>query len=226
MIATRSQVRSTSERMWLDMKIVRPSCLGLADDAEELLLDQRVQARTSARRACSRSGRCWSATTRPTFCLLPFEYSLNFRLGSTSRRVDQLGLVGLVDVAAQVREVVDRLPAGQLVVERELARQVAQAPMDGDRIGGRVDAEHRRPPARRADVVEQGADRRRLAGAVRAEEAEGLALVDGQVDVDDAPVRAVGLRQLLGLDHRGHAVTSFPVTDAPGGGIGLGLRSA
>ena len=53
-------------------------------------------------------------------------------------------------------------------------------------------------------MVEQGADRRRLAGAVGAEEAEGLALVDVEVDVDDAAVDAVGLGELFGLDDRGH----------------------
>ena len=135
--------------------------------------------------------------TSPIFCLLPFEYSLNLRVGSTSRRSIELGLVGRVDAAAQVGEVLDRLAAGQLVVQRELARQVAEAPVDRDRVDGRVDAEDARPPGRRPDVVEQGPDRRRLAGAVGAEEAERLALLDLEVDVDDAAVLAVRLGQLL-----------------------------
>ena len=45
MIATRSQVFSTSDRMWLDRKTVRPSAFGLADDLVERLLDERVEAR-------------------------------------------------------------------------------------------------------------------------------------------------------------------------------------
>ena len=121
--------------------------------------------------------------------MLPFEYSRNCGDGSMSSRLDQLGLVRRVDAAAQVREVLDRLAAGQLVVERELARQVADPAVDRDRVDGRLDAEDRAPAARRPDVVEQRPDRRRLAGAVGAEEAERLALVDLEVDVDDAAVR-------------------------------------
>src|SRR4029079_17048534 len=73
-----------------------------------------------------------------------------------------------------------------------------------------VDAEDRGPPARGADVVQQGPDRRRLAGAVGAEEAEGLALVDLEVQVDDPAMLAVGLGALLGLDDRCHAISFFP----------------
>ena len=54
-------------------------------------------------------------------------------------------LVGLVDTAPEVREVLDRLAAGQLVVQGELTRQVAKAAVDRDRIGSRVDAEDRGP---------------------------------------------------------------------------------
>ena len=78
----------------------------------------------------SSSGRCWSAMTRPIFCLLPLESSLNLRLGSMSRRSIERRLVGGVDAAAEVREVLDRLAAGQAVVERELARDVADPAVD------------------------------------------------------------------------------------------------
>src|SRR5439155_13937464 len=117
---------------------------------------------------------------------------------------DEVDLVGAVDTAAEVREILDRLAAGQLVVEGEFARQVADPTMDRDRICRRVDAEDGRPPARRPEVVEQCPDRRRLAGAVWSEEAEGLALVDLEVDVDDPAMLAIGLGELLGLDDRGH----------------------
>ena len=53
-------------------------------------------------------------------------------------------------------------------------------------------------------MVEQRPDRRRLAGAVGAEEAERLAFGDLEVDVDDPAVRAVRLGELLYLDDRGH----------------------
>ena len=138
--------------------------------------------------------------------------------------LDELCLVGRVDAAAEVREVLDRLAAGQLVVERELAGQVADAAVDRDRVGGRLDAEDERPAGRRADVVEQGPDRRRLAGAVRPEEPEGLALGHLEIDVDDPAVRAVGLRELLCLDDRGHDDPFPPVATgtAPPATVGAG----
>ena len=45
MIATRSQVRSTSSMMCEDRKTVRPSVARLAHDLEEGLLDERIEAR-------------------------------------------------------------------------------------------------------------------------------------------------------------------------------------
>ncbi len=76
--------------------------------------------------------------------------------------------------------------------------------MDGDRVDGRLDAEDAGTPARRPDEVEQGADRRRLARAIGPEEAEDLALVDLEIDVDDPALRAVVLGEPLGLDDGGH----------------------
>ena len=123
--------------------------------------------------------------TSPIFCLLPLEYSRNLRLGIDVEALDELGLVGRVDVAAQVREILDGLAAGQLVVQDELARQIAESRMDRDRVLVRVDAEDPRLSGRRSEVVEQGPDGRRLAGAVRAEEAERLAFLDREVELDD-----------------------------------------
>src|SRR4029078_9162692 len=98
------------------------------------------------------------------------------------------------------REVWHVWAAVELVVERELARQVADPAMDGDRVGGRVDAEDERPAGGRPGVVQGRPDRRRLARAVRAEEAERLAIVALEVDVDDAAMLAVRLGELLDLD--------------------------
>src|SRR5262249_30183333 len=113
---------------------------------------------------------------------------------------DQLLLVRRVDATAEVREILDRLATGELVVERELARQVADTAMDRDRVDGRLDAEDARRSAGRPD-------RRRLAGTVGTEEAEGLALVDPQVDLDDPAVLAVALGELVGLDDPGHGMS-------------------
>jgi hypothetical protein len=90
------------------------------------------------------------------------------------------------------------------VIERELARQVADATMDRHRVDRRVDPEDPGRAARRSDVVEQRADRRGLAGPVGPEEAECLTLIDLQVDLDDPAVGAVGLGELVGLDDPGH----------------------
>jgi hypothetical protein len=69
--------------------------------------------------------------------------------------------------------------------------------------------EDRRASARRTQVVKQGADGGRLARPVGAEKAEGLALHHLEVDVDDAAMGAVGLRELLGLDDRAQATDDY-----------------
>src|SRR5674476_1296528 len=114
---------------------------------------------------------------------------------------DELSPVRGIHATPEVGEVLDGLAAGEAVVERELAGDVADAAVDGDRVGRRFDAEDTRATRGRPDQVEEGADRGRLAGAVRAKEAEHLALRDGEVDLDDPAVFPVRLREPLGLDH-------------------------
>src|SRR4029077_20763446 len=101
-------------------------------------------------------------------------------------RLDELRDIRLVHAATQVAEVGDRLGAGQSVVQVELARQVTDAAVDRDRIGGRLDAEDLGAAGGRPDQVEQDAHRGRLAGPVRSKEPEYLALGDLEVEVDDA----------------------------------------
>jgi hypothetical protein len=123
--------------------------------------------------------------------------------------------IGPVDPAAKVAEVLDRLAAGQAVVQRELARDVADPAMDRDRVLRGLDLEHEGAAGCRADQVEQGPDRRGLAGAVGPEEAEDLALGDVEVDIDDAAVHPVRLGELLRADDRRHSAWSFlPVRPA------------
>ena len=71
---------------------------------------------------------------RPILRLLPLEYWRNLRLGSRSSRGDQLFQIGLIDAAAQMAEVFENLPAGQVGVERQLARQIADQPLDRNRL--------------------------------------------------------------------------------------------
>ncbi len=151
--------------------------LRLADDLVERLLDERVEAR---RRLVEEQQvrPVLEGDDQADLLLVALRVLLELAARVEIEAIDELLLVGRVDAAAEVREVLDRLAAGQLVVQGELARQVAEAAVDRDGIGGRVDAEDRGPARGRADVVEQGADGRRLAGAVRAEEAEGFAFFD------------------------------------------------
>ena len=65
-----------------------------------------------------------------------------------------------------------------------------------------VDAEQLDPPARRPDQVEHQPDRRRLPGAVRAEEAEHLPGLDREIEVHDSALASVALRQALGANDR------------------------
>ena len=217
MIATRSQVRSTSAMMCDERKTVRPSSRASRTSPKNVCWTSGSRPDVGSSRI-SRSGRCWSATTSPTFCLLPLRVLAEAPARVEVERVDQPRDVGPVDAAAQVPEVLDRLGAGQAVVQVELAGQVADPAMDRDRIGGRLDAEHLGAAGGRTDEVEQDAHRRRLARAVGPEEAEDLALGDLEVELDDASVLAVGLGQAFGLDDGGHG-TSLPGNPSASGPV-------
>src|SRR6185295_2178599 len=58
--------------------------------------------------------------------------------------------------------------------------------------------------ARRLEQRRQHPEHRRLAGAVGADEAEDLALLDRQVDAGDGERAVVALEQSVRLDDRGH----------------------
>ena len=78
-------------------------------------------------------------------------------------------------LAAQGRHQLDVLGRGAVVVEVQLAGQVADAPAQRHAVAARVVAEHADRPGGRADEVEQQPDGRRLPGAVGPDEAEHLA---------------------------------------------------
>ena len=63
-------------------------------------------------------------------------------------------------------------------------------------------AEQRRRPSRRRQQAGQHLHRRRLAAAVRAEEAEDLAALDAEAHVVDGGEVAEALRQAVRLDRR------------------------
>src|SRR5260221_11354556 len=112
--------------------------------------------------------------------------------------------VGVRDVAAQTRDVGDDRAAPPAAELGELARHVADPPLDRDRVAVRVEAEDRARATRRVAQAHEQLDRRRFAGAVRTEEAEDLALVHVEVDIEDPVSRAVVLGQLVGVDRDRH----------------------
>jgi hypothetical protein len=85
------------------------------------------------------------------------------------------------------------LAAREPVIQRELARQVADPAMDLHALPARVEAEHGDGPGGRADQIEHRPDRGGLARAVRPEVAEDLPGRDDEVEVDHAALAAVRL---------------------------------
>ena len=179
---------------------------GLAEEPEERLLHERVEPGGRLVED-EQVGPVLECDDQPHLLLVALRVLLEAARRVEVEAGDEVGLVERVDAATQVREVLDGLPACEPVEQGELAGQVADAPMDGHRVGRRLDAEHARAPGGRAEQVQEETDGRGLPGAVRPEEAEDLALFHGEVHVDDAQVGSVELGELLGLDD-GHRAAS------------------
>src|ERR1700730_9919314 len=114
--------------------------------------------------------------------------------------IDQLLQVRLIDAPAQVGEVLEDLPAGEIGIERGLARHVDDEALDLQRLRPAVETRDPRGAGIGTQQGHQQSDRRRLAGTVRAQEAEHLALLDLERDVRDAALAAVVLGEFLRLD--------------------------
>ena len=84
--------------------------------------------------------------------------------------------------AGQLGEVVEQPFSAERVVERDAARQVADAATDRDAVAHDVEAEHASTAGGRMQKPEQQANRRALPGSVRAEEAEDLALAHDEIE--------------------------------------------
>src|SRR5262249_23280543 len=114
------------------------------------------------------------------------------------------------DVAVRHRPRLDRpevrevLFGGQIRIDRQLARQVADEPARLETAVMTVDAEHRRRAARRTQQVENEPDRRRLAGAVGAEEAEDLAALDVERETIHPDHSTEVLGEAIEVKGRGH----------------------
>src|SRR4051794_11026197 len=121
--------------------------------------------------------------------------------GRLEREVDALAALRARDVE-QPREQHHVLAPGERAVGRELLRHVADLPAHGHPLAGDVVAEDVRDAAADRQERRQDADRRRLAGAVGAEQAEHLALPDLEVDAVDGALLAEREDEALAADGR------------------------
>src|SRR6185503_6954352 len=80
--------------------------------------------------------------------------------------------------AGQLPEVVEQPLPAERVVQRDPAGQVPDPAPDRDTVAHDVEPQHLARAGGRVEEAEQEPDRRRLAGAVRAEECEDLALAN------------------------------------------------
>ncbi|MGO9207010.1 MAG: hypothetical protein ACLQBX_12680, partial [Candidatus Limnocylindrales bacterium] len=74
---------------------------------------------------------------RPNFRLAKLEGDAAFTF-ATAEKID----------GSMLLDTIERLPAGEAVVQGELARDVADAPVDGHRVRARLDPEDQRAPTR------------------------------------------------------------------------------
>ena len=124
--------------------------------------------------------------------------------------------------AVQVGEIAEVVERGEPVVEASVAAEdVADAAPDFARVLRRVVAEHPGAASGRQEQRRQDLDRGRLAGAVRAEQAEQLAFRNlernaaDSLDLDRPAAEnscrgPVGAAEVADLDDRGHSAFSGP----------------
>ncbi len=132
-------------------------------------------------------------------------------LALEARHVDGpgLALAGLGTAqAVDPAEEAEVLPDGEVVVEAEALAHVADAALDALRVLRDVDTEDEPRARGRREQAAQHADGRGLAGAVRAEEAEDLALGHRERHAVDRGEGAEALGELAELDGCRHRPTA------------------
>ena len=213
MIVTRSHSASTSARMWLDSRTVRPASRVSSTHAWKTASLSGSSPEVGSSSTSSSASEA-SAATSATFWRLPFEYVRPFFVGSSSKRSSSSARRPRVEPAAQLPEQVDRLAAGQVRPQVDVAGDVGEPAVQRDRVAPRVAAEQRDRAGVGAQQPEQDADRRRLARAVGPEEAVDLALRDLEVEPVERAERAERLDEAGDLD-RGPCHGAQPTRRAP-----------
>ena len=132
-MATRSQTRSTSERMCEERNTVRPSSRASRSTCRKVSCTRGSRPVVGSSRM-SRAGWWKSACTRPIFCRLPRLRRPMGRSRSRPRRSAKLRRRPQVGEAAQPGEVGEQLAPGHAGVEAELAGQIAHRPADGHAV--------------------------------------------------------------------------------------------
>ena len=123
---------------------------------------------------------------------------------SKAEAVEKIGnalLCALGGLVIERSNDVEELARGQRFVQRGRLGNVSDPPLHLERMRHDVESGHPRASRRRLDHPGQQFDRRRLAGAIRSEEAEDLSRLhmDGQRVKRDAVAVLSG--QILGVDH-------------------------
>ena len=162
MMVTRSQSASTSDRMWLESRTVRPRCRSSSIHARNAASMSGSRPAVGSSRSSSSTSEA-SAATSATFCRLPLEYARALTVGSRSKRCEQAGPAARVQAAAQPPEQVDDLAAGQRRPERDIARDVGEPAVQFGGLAPGIAAEQPRGAAAGPQQAEQNPDRRRLA---------------------------------------------------------------
>ena len=151
----------------------------------------------------SNSGSCMNARSSPTFWRLPFDSSRTGRSSSMPNRSTSSWVVVWRGPPC-AGERIDVIASRQLREELQVARQVTGPPMDRDAVAPAVEPEKPHGSVGRTLEVEHRADRRGLARAVGAEEAEDRAGLDVEVEILHAPGRSVPFRQASDFDDCAH----------------------
>ena len=181
-----------------------PAVLEIANDREQF--DGRLRIETGGRLIEDRDlrllhedfGKCEPLPHAARECL----HAVVGNVGKpdVSKRRGDLLLALLSFEPDQARDIAQVVGRGEIVVEADLIGHIADATFHDQRLTRRIVPEHDRLPIRNVGQAEQHQDGRRLAGAVRAEQSENLALRDGERDSVHHGDAVIALGELMGLD--------------------------